>query len=384
MMKQRIPRGFKDFLPEEVALKREVERRAAELFASWGYREVITPVIEYLDVIEGLGTGVQPTDLFLFQNRDGRLVALRPDMTVPIARLASSKLRDEPLPLRLFYQANVFRHNVPQRGRYSEYWQVGVEMLGARGERADAEVIALAVETMQCLGLQDFQLSLNHINIFGSLLETTGLPQETKDEVRDLVIRKDLVGLEHKLRGLALPPALQGLLLRLPVSYGGLEVFDRLPGLQAIEGAAMAVDELRVLVDALRAFGVADRVTIDLGVLRGLDYYTGVVFEGYCPALGYPLLGGGRYDRVMEGFGWPNPATGFAVGVERVMLAIRNGGGPERPRCLVAGAELGRVMETARQLRARGWIVCLDVLSRPQAELEEECRRRGCRLVTVE
>ncbi|NLU49194.1 MAG: ATP phosphoribosyltransferase regulatory subunit [Syntrophomonadaceae bacterium] len=384
MKTREIPPGFKDFLPGEVKLKRKVEEQAAALFASWGYQEVITPIVEYLDAIESAGTGADQQELFLFQNRDGRLLALRPDMTIPIARLASTKLREEPLPLRLFYQANVFRCNSPQRGKYNEFWQIGVEMVGASGERADAEVIALAVETMNLLGVTDFQLSLNHIGIFNGLLQESGLLRDEQEELKLLVIKKDLVTLEKELAGWALPGDIREAFLMLPVLHGGLEILERVPGISRVPGAVAGVHELQRLFHALQAFGVEDRVVIDLGVLRGLDYYTGVVFEGYSSNLGYPLLGGGRYDNVMERFGWPNPATGFAIGVERVLLAMQEPPALAEPKCIVAGRDLARVMEAAKRLRNEGWIVGLDVQGQTREELEMLCRQRNCRLVLVD
>ena len=304
MKHREVPRGFKDFLPAEVKLKRHIEREAGAIFASWGYQEIITPAVEYLEVIEATSS-VDRQELFLFQNRDGRLLALRPEMTIPVARVASSHLRNQPLPLRLFYRCNIFRHTQPQKGRYSEFWQIGVEMLGARGERADAEVIALAVETMRRLGVKDFQLSINHSGIFNSLLAESGLSLTEREELREMVTRKDLVSLEQKLTGMALPRGFREILLKLPVLYGGMEVFDMLPDVSGISGAAVAVNELRSLFSTLQDFGVGDMVVVDLGVVRDLDYYTGVVFEGYSSQLGYPLLGGGRYDRVMEHLGGP-------------------------------------------------------------------------------
>ncbi|NSW82913.1 MAG: ATP phosphoribosyltransferase regulatory subunit [Syntrophothermus sp.] len=384
MKAKELPPGFKDYVPREAKLKRIIEKKAADLFASWGYQEVITPTVEYLEVIQVADMNVDQQELFLFQNRDGRLLALRPDMTIPIARLASTKLRRYPLPLRLFYRANVFRHSLSQHGKYNEFWQIGVEMLGAAGERADAEVIALAVELMSCLGVEDFQLSLNNVRIFNQLLQESGLAHDDENEIKKLVMNKDLVGLERKLSGLRLDSKLKDTFLELPVLNGGLEVLERLPDFSEWPEVMAGVEELKVLFRALRAFGVEDRVVIDLGVLRGLDYYTGVVFEGYSSNLGYPLLGGGRYDNVMGRYGWPNPATGFAVGVERVLLALGSMSAPTEPCCLVAGSDLTKVAETARRLRKEGRVVCLDVHGRSRDELQAQCRQRGWELVWVD
>ena len=163
MKNREIVKGAKDFLPSEAALKREFESQAIEIFTRWGYQEVITPTFEYLEVIEsGAGEGIRE-ELFLFQDRDGRLLALRPEMTIPIARIVATKFRDFEGVLRLFYNANIFRHALPQMGRYKEFYQLGVELIGASGPRADAEVIALATEILKKPEL-DFKISLNHAN----------------------------------------------------------------------------------------------------------------------------------------------------------------------------------------------------------------------------
>ncbi len=384
MKAREIPPGFKDYLPREAKLKRMIEEKAAELFLSWGYQEVITPAVEYLEVIQGAGMNVAEQELFLFQNRDGRLLALRPDMTIPIARLASTKLSNHPMPLRLFYRANVFRYSLSQHGKYNEFWQVGVEMLGAQGTRADAEVIALAVELMTRLGINDFQLSVNNVKIFNRLLKESRLPQEDENEIKKLVMNKDLVGLERKLSDLELDGKVTEAFLRLPVLNGTLDVFKQLPDFSEWPEVMAGIEELGLLFEALQAFGVGDRVVIDLGVLRGLDYYTGIVFEGYSSKLGYPLLGGGRYDKVMERYGWPNPATGFAVGVERVLLALGEIDLPKEDRVVVGGNNLARVAEVAARLREEGRVVCFDVGSRSREEMETLGLHDGWELVWVD
>jgi len=384
MKGREIPPGFKDYLPREAKLKRIIEEKAAELFVSWGYQEVITPAVEYLEVIQVAGMNVDEQELFLFQNRDGRLLALRPDMTIPIARLASTKLRTHPVPLRLFYRANVFRHSLSQHGKYNEFCQVGVEMLGAGGRRADAEVIALAVELMTRLGINDFQLSVNNVKIFNRLLRESRLPQDDENEIKKLVINKDLVGLERKLSGLRLDSKVAEAFLKLPVLNGTLDVLKQLPDFSERPEVMAGIEELRLLFEALRVFGAGDRVVIDLGVLRGLDYYTGIVFEGYSSNLGYPLLGGGRYDKVMERYGWPNPATGFAVGVERVLLALGAVDLPVETGVMVGGNDLARVAEVASRLREEGRVVCLDVCGRSREETEVLTRENGWELVWVD
>ncbi len=356
MKNREIVRGTKDFLPREAELKRNFESRSVQTFLEWGYQEVITPTFEYLEVIEsGAGEDIRE-ELFLFQDRDGRILALRPEMTIPIARIAATKLRDQSGPIRLFYNANIFRHTLPQMGRYKEFYQLGVELIGAPGRRADAEVIALAAEILEQQNME-FKISLNHIGIFNSLLAASGLDEAAKESVKDLMLNKDLVGLRKVLQTEQQASELTAILLELPVMHGGPQVLDGLAAVIGVPGVNQAVEELLAVYQLLEEYGIQQDVVIDLGILRGFDYYTGLVFEGYSPQLGYPLLGGGRYDNLLDKLGCPRVATGFAVGIERVLLALKDRDTSSPERYVVSGKELGEVLAKARELRKLGKFV---------------------------
>lgn len=363
MKNREIVTGAKDFLPLEAAMKREFENQTVETFTRWGYREVITPTLEYLEVIEsGAGQGIRE-ELFLLQDRDGRLLALRPEMTIPIARIVSTKFRDFEGVLRLFYNANIFRHALPQTGRYQEFYQLGVELIGASGAMADAEVIALAAEVLKQQNLE-FKISLNHIGIFNNLLYQSGLTESDRDGIKKLVLAKDLVGLNKMLSGLSLAPELREVMLEMPLLHGSTQVLNRLQAIRGVPGVDDAINELSDVYDHLAAYGIQDDVVIDLGILRGFDYYTGIIFEGYSPQLGYPLLGGGRYDNLLDKFGCPRVATGFAVGIERVLLALEQGACSPREALEVSGNDIGAVLKKARQLREQGVIAAVDLNGR--------------------
>ncbi|MGE5544848.1 MAG: ATP phosphoribosyltransferase regulatory subunit [Bacillota bacterium] len=360
MKNREIVKGAKDFLPPEAAMKREFENRTVETFTRWGYREVITPTFEYLEVIEaGTGQGIRE-ELFLLQDRDGRLLALRPEMTIPIARIVSTKFREFEGVLRLFYNANIFRHALPQMGRYQEFYQLGVELIGASGAMADAEVIALAAEVLKQQALE-FKISLNHIGIFNNLLHQSGLAESARDGIKQLILKKDLVGLNKMLSGLPMAPELREVMLEMPLLHGAPLVLNRLEAIRGIPGVEDAVNELSDVYNHLAAYGIQDDVVIDLGILRGFDYYTGIIFEGYSPRLGYPLLGGGRYDNLLDKFGCPRVATGFAVGIERVLLALEQRICPPREVLEVAGYDIEAVLNKARELREQGKIVTVDL-----------------------
>lgn len=375
MNRRKIPRGLRDLLPEEVKQRRHMERRLRNLFESYGYREIVTPTIEFLDVVEG-GTGRNiRKELFLFMDREGEVLSLRPEMTVSIARLAATHLQGE-LPQRLYYNANVFRHVQPHLAQYREFWQMGIELLGASGVWADAEVISVAVKSLQALGLDDFKISLNQIGIFNSLLEDCRLEQPNREEIRRLVEDKDLVALSTLLDGLDIDDGLKESIARLPVLHGGLEILEQVPYIEKNRKAEQAASELKKVYEALQVCGVIGSIVVDMGILRGLDYYTGIVFEGYSPELGYGLLGGGRYDRLLGEFGMDAPATGFALGLDRLALVLRSQE-KEPTRYLIGGNNLPRMILEADRLREQGWIVEVDMEGQPRQLLEDKLKGRS-------
>lgn len=367
MKRKEIPKGLRDLLPTELKERRILEQKALALFRSYGYEAVNTPTFEYLDVIEA-GGGKLREELFLFMDREGGILSLRPELTIPIARMAATHLREAPLPQRLCYSANVFRHVQPQKAQYREFWQLGIELLGAAGTMADAEVISLAVETLRALGLSDFKISLNQIEIFNGLLANDAVLPAEQAAIRDLVERKDMVELGRCLERVAMPDDWKESIARLPVLHGDLSVLNQIPALDQNPRSAAAAAELIALYEKLALFGVSQHIVIDMGVLRGLDYYTGVVFDGYSPELGFGLLGGGRYDGLLGHFGFDCPATGFALGVERLHMVLPTP--PPEARYLLGGDDAAAVLRKARELRAEGHIVSLALEPLSPAELE--------------
>lgn len=384
MINRKIPRGLRDLLPDEVAVQRDIEKKAARLFSSYGYEEIITPTFEFLEVVEtGAGRNIRE-ELFLFTDREGGILSLRPEMTVAIARLAATHLQDAVFPQRFYYISNVFRHVQPHLAQYREFWQLGIELLGAAGACADAEVISIAVKVLQSIGLENFKISLNQIGIFNSLLDDSGMSIEQRDLIRKLVENKDLVELARVLDTLAIDDLLKETIAILPVLHGGLDVLKRMPYVEKNRNASEAVGELLKVYDALKTCGVTEHIVVDMGVLRGLDYYTGIVFEGYSPELGYGLLGGGRYDKLLGLFGLPRPATGFALGMDRLALLLKK---PETAplRYIVGGTGWAQMIGKAEELRAQGNIVEMDVEGNSREELQRKLQgRENCQLIFID
>lgn len=322
-----IPYGTKDFLPGEATRKRNMETRVAALFSRWGYEEVVTPTFEYWELFD---SGMLTEQTFKFFDRTGSTLVLRPDMTTPIARLSATRLRESGRPKRLCYIANVFRHEQAQAGRQCEFYQAGVELLGAGSAAADAEMIALAAQTIGEAGLEDFKISVGHVDFLNGIIEKTGLPPAGKEKVRGLISGRDLAGLEAFLQEAGLPEGVQGALGEVMLLQGGGELLERAGLLADNPLSQKALDNLSEIYARLQDYGVADKVKFDLGLIRNLGYYTGMVFEAYTAGMGFPIAGGGRYDRMMLVFGDDCPATGFSVGIDRLLLVLGRNGNRER------------------------------------------------------
>lgn len=325
-LKTQIPAGVRDLLPDEAMRKRNLEHSFETTFKSWGYREVVTPAFEYYASLS-MGRGAEEdSQLYKFIDRHGHILALRPDMTTPIARLVSTRMGDEKLPLRLFYMANVFSFEDPQAGRQREFYQSGIELIGDGSAFADAEVISVAVELLKASGLKKFKVSIGHVDVLYGIIEQLGLPDEEKGRIKNAVSNKNYVGLQELLDEFKVSILDRDKFMQVITAHGNKEVLKKIAEIAGSDKLKKALDDLESVYDALEAYGVTDFVEIDLGVLRGLDYYTGVVFEGYSAYLGFPILGGGRYDNLMGQFGMECPATGFALGLERLLLSLENEG----------------------------------------------------------
>ena len=322
-LQSQLPKGVKIYLPDEAARKRFVEERLLRVFGQWGFREVGTPTYEYFDVLSlGTDLDLQERMLKLVDRETGRMLALRADITPQIARIVATRLRDEPKPLRLAYVANVFRYDEPQVGRYREFYQAGVELVGLEKPEADAEMIAMAVEGLRALGLAQFQINVGQADFFKGVLGELRTDRTRGRELQRALSRKDVPALEQLVREIAPPASAAELLLALPGLFGREEVLERAGSLVKNPRSERAVANLAEVHRLLRVYGLADSVILDLGEVRGFDYYSGVHFEGYVAGLGADICGGGRYDHMLSRFGYDCPATGFAFDVGRALLAM--------------------------------------------------------------
>jgi ATP phosphoribosyltransferase regulatory subunit len=315
-----IPPGTRDVLPDEMRELRRMHTGLIEVFESRGYGEVATPAIEYDEVL-ARGDGRTASSAYRFVDERGELLALRSDMTVPIARMAASRYANAEPPLRLCYLASAFRAVRPQRGQMREFTQAGVELIGAPAPAGTAEVVEVLEAALDAVGLDRAVIGLGDADLYRQLLTELGVEGAARDSILERLATHDLVGLEAELSEVAgISDEQRATCVALSQLRGGSEVLD---AARALGGAAVerAITRIQETFDALEARGVADRVRIDLGLLRDLGYYSGAILEVYDPALGHVLGGGGRYDGLLKRFGLDLPAAGFALYLERVHVA---------------------------------------------------------------
>ena len=370
-MRPVTPRGFRDVLVAEASERRCIARAVEASFESAGYGLVETPVLEMSRSLEaGAGSSLEGRAL-LVQDTDGSLLALRPEMTVPIARLVASRLADMDGPKRLAYVADVFREQASLRGQARQFTQAGVELIGVGGPAADAEVVTVLVSALEVCGLEDFTVAVGTVAVLRALLDATGADEGWRLTVLGAAHRRDLVEFAQLVTGAGLDRAVERALLRVPRIRGGAEALARARALVAPCGCGAAVDDLARTIELLEAAGVSQRVSVDFGIMRDFDYYTGLIVEAYAPGLGVPLGGGGRYDGVLAAFDAAAPAAGFALGIDRLHIALADQGRLPVVRGLdavVGGADVSSILATCTRLRTHGWRV-VPAPDAPRAEL---------------
>jgi ATP phosphoribosyltransferase regulatory subunit len=313
----RLPAGVRDWLPHELARKRDVELVIRAVFGRWAYEEIQTPTFERFDVLEkGLGSELVD-QAYRFSDRRATALALRPEMTTPIARLVSTRMREAPLPLRLSYVTPVYRYyDQPQEGRLRELTQGGVELIGSPGIDADAETLFMAIETLDETGLRDALFDVNDASVVDGILEGVGLSPQTARIAKSFMKERNIVALR----------ALEPKLVDYAMTRGGSEVLAFARRVCRTSASVAALDRLELLLERAALLGYAGRVQVDFALLRDLEYYTGFIFEGYVPEVGFSLCGGGRYDGLLPRFGFDVPAVGWTAGVERLLIALERRG----------------------------------------------------------
>lgn len=351
------PEGTRDLLFEECAAKRAVSERITKLFESYGYSEVITPGLEFYDVFNGKARYFPQETMYKLVDGKNRLMVLRPDSTMPIARLAATRLRSEELPLKLFYNQNIFMVNPKDSGRDDEISQCGIEILGGERGAAAVEALVLAAKALAACD-EDYRLEIGDSGIFAELTAERKYDDLTVNKLRHVIDTKELPALDRLFEdhigddGAAFKA--------LPRLFGGFEVFNEARKYLHGEIIEEKLDKLKKLCEKLGELIPKEKIRVDLGLVHKKDYYTGIIFRGFVEGYGQPVLSGGRYDRLLGEFGRDADAVGFAVNVEaaaKVLLQKDRAQFMRSPDVLVFGEDNITVMKHCEQLIGEGKIV---------------------------
>ena len=340
------PEGTRDLLFEECLARRMTEDKLTTLFSKFGYSEVVTTGMEFYDVFLGTSRTFQQESIYKLCDSKNRLIALRPDSTIPIARLVATRLKGAQLPLRLYYNQSIYENNASLRGHSDEIVQAGIELIGGENtKRADYEALCTAIEALASFG-KDFRFEIGHIGYFKVLVKRLNIDSRTEEEIRQLINSKNYPALNDMLDEMGESEVITAL-KALPSLFGGEEVFDRAAMLYIDDEIREILDNLKSVYNRLKALGYEDKIIVDLGIVRHTDYYTGIVFKGYLTGIGDSVLKGGRYDKLLGEFGEDLPAVGFGVNCDAIASYLcKLGEAPQIsiPDCIVYG-EKGYVVE---------------------------------------
>ena len=314
------PEGTRDLLFEDCAAVRAEETRLQNSFKAKGYSEVITPGLEFYDVFNMKSRYFPQESMYKLVDNKLRLMVVRPDSTMPIARMTATRLREQELPIRLCYSQSVYRSKPSMRGRSDEIRQTGIELIGSASKRAELEILSNALEVLSSFQTEGFRLELGHIGFFKAMIEKLDCDSDTAENIRSLIEVKNYPALNDLLDTVGDSEAARAL-KQLPRLFGGEEVFEEAAKLYSDPQADAVLAELKETYERANALGYKGMITIDLGLVNRMDYYTGTVIKGYIEGCGDAVLSGGRYDKLLSEFGYDVPAAGFAVNVDAVARA---------------------------------------------------------------
>ncbi|MCK4482285.1 histidine--tRNA ligase [Candidatus Bathyarchaeota archaeon] len=380
-------RGMRDFLPEEARIMKYIEGRARRVAQLYGYGEIITPVLESYELLAAKAGEEIRSRMYAFRDLGGRRVALRPEFTASVARLVATALRNKPKPLRMFSVGSLYRYDEPQQGRFREFWQSNYELMGSSKPEADAEIIMLTNSLMKAVGLKNFVLKVGHVGVLRKILSEEKIEDKAQNGIMQLMDKKEY---DEALRLVEKAGASKKCLATLQelVKVRDSKVSEALNkmkrNVESYESAADAVRNLQEILKLVSESGERIDINVEAGFARGLEYYTGMVFEVYVPEMKIALCGGGRYDKLIEMFGGEStPAVGVAPGLDRIMMAMQKQKvalktEEEKKVMVVPITEKlkGEVLKISRILRDADIQVEVEVMGRKVAKALEDADRR--------
>lgn len=324
-LKKYIPEGTRDILFEECREKKQIENLLGNLYLEHGYHEIISPTLEFYDVFNMENQPIPQEKMYKLFDNSGRILVLRPDMTTPIGRIAATKIKKEKYPIKLCYNANIFRVNENLNGKLNEITQSGIEIIGEESIRADVEAIITGIKALNKIELKNFKIEIGESQFFKYLIEDLKLEEEDKEHLRLLIQNKNISALKEFLESKAdiIDDKTIQILLKLPELFGGKEVIEEARELAENKKALASLENLKKVYEIIESLGMGEYISIDLGMVQYINYYTGLIFRGYCFDIGQDILSGGRYDKLIGSFGKNLPATGFAINVDNILNALR-------------------------------------------------------------
>ncbi len=397
MSKFRPVRGMRDFLAKDAQKMRYVEQKARELAQLYGYEEVITPVVESHELLAAKAGEEIRLRMYTFNDMAGRKVALRAEFTPSIARLVATKMRTMPKPIKLFCVGSLYRYDEPQYGRFREFWQANYELMGTNQPEADAEIITLTSQLLEAVGLRNHTIKIGHMGILRGILTQENVREDQQNQMMQLLDKKQW----NETLTIA---------QRLNVSNKGIKTLKTIfetkgknttetlgkikQAVKNYEPATIAAENLKEIIELTRTSGLKSNLLIEAGFARGLEYYTGTIFETYVPELepvGLALGGGGRYDKLIELFGGePTPAVGVAPGIDRIALAMKKqkikAKSPKQKQAAVIPMKKemkAKAFEIAANLRGAKITAEIEVMGRNVSNALSDADRRGFELAVL-
>ena len=377
------PEGVRDIINVQCGRKHALQNRILKIFHQYGYHDIQTPMFEYFDVFrKEIGT-VPSRDLYKLFDKEGNTLALRPDITPSVARAAATLFADEELSIRLCYTGNTFINHSSYQGRLREVTQMGVELIGDDAVEADAEMLALVIESLLSVGLKEFQLSVGNVDFFSSLIADANLDEDARERVTSLINNRNYFGVEDYLDKIRVKRSSREAFASLNGLVGGLEVLKEAKEVALSSSGVMAVNRLEKIYDVLKLYGMEQYITFDLSMTGGTyGYYTGIIFRGYTFGTGDAIVKGGRYDRLLEKFGKESPSIGFAIVVDELMNAmnrqkLRSFYARKNTMILYEDGKTGEAVSLAKDLRNKGKNV--ELLKKDKKRILEEYMEYGKR-----
>jgi ATP phosphoribosyltransferase regulatory subunit len=361
----RIPQGMRDLISEECEKKEALKTRIEKVFASYGYRPLKTPAIEYLETYANGYGDMADEEMYKFFDQEGRTLVLRADMTVPIARMCASKFSNAMPPFRFRYCSDVFKVRHTFAGQRSEVTDCGIELIGC-DSRSDLEVLCTALDTMQAIGAKEYVLEIGNSEFFRNACHATHLSEEAGRRLAQLIDRKSMVELQEYLKTLSLDEKSRNFFRQLPMLGGGQEALLQAEQISFTDSLKDEVQTLKDLYADLQSLGYGSQIRFDFGKVPHLDYYTGIIFEGYVGNVGTSVLSGGRYDSLLKKFGRDLPACGFSVKLDSLIDILPE----EKTDITKLYYERGKEAEAlkqAKQLRQKGAVELVEKVREEKA-----------------